>query len=52
MRKFILTFSVLFAAFCVSGCRPDDNSSSPETETINYYGTLVPYLPIEEKDLP
>lgn len=48
MKKFLIILMCLVLTIGLAGCNNDDS----EIETIDYFGMLVPYTPIEERDLP
>ena len=57
MKKKLLMMMCCLLMIISAGCgndgEPEMTPEEPNTEeTIDYYGTLVPYTPIEEKDLP
>ena len=56
MKKFYfyLTFILLQTIFSLSlsACSSDNGESLPSTETIDFYGTTIPYRPMAEQEFP
>ena len=51
MKK-VLFISMLLLGILLTACSKDNENVLPETVTIDYYGTPVPYTPMAEQDYP
>ena len=49
---FPLFLLFVFTIVHLHACSSNDDSSLNGIEMINYYGTQIPYMPLEEKDFP
>ena len=47
-----LPLMLIMSLALISACSDDDEGSASRTETVDYYGTPVPYTLMEEKDYP
>lgn len=47
-----LIIVLTISCFTFSACSSDDDVSVPKTETVELYGTTIPYAPLEEQSLP
>lgn len=47
-----LIIVLTISCFTFSACSSDDDVSVPKTETVDLYGTTIPYTPLEEQSLP
>jgi len=56
MKKFAFNLTLLLmlsmSFISISACSDDNEGTTSVTETVDYYGTQVPYMPMEEKDYP
>ena len=53
-KVYVLLLTALLAIFSigVNSCNSDDKVQPYDYETVDYYGMSVPYIPMEEKDMP